>query len=122
MLCGWWTSSDFYGFKGDHYIIFCYIGQNVFHITIYMGEVFESGVNRYLEEVEGRELLTIGPFDHFSIKLSLLHIYASYLVSLVFLFFLNVVPYILFLLLTYYFHVLEEYSCSICGISSQREI
>jgi len=44
-----------------------------------MGEASESGVNHYLEEVEGRESLTIGPFDHFSINLSLLHIHVSYL-------------------------------------------
>jgi len=61
MLHGWWTLSDFYGFKGDPYILFYYVRQNAFDIIVYMGEVFESGVNRYLEEVKGREPLTIGP-------------------------------------------------------------
>jgi len=66
---GWWTLAYFYGFEGDHSILFRYVDQHAFHIIVYMGDVPESGVNRYLDEVEGREPLSIGPFDHFSIKL-----------------------------------------------------
>ena len=62
---GWSTLSYFYGFKGDHHILFRYVVQNFFHITVYMGELCESGVNRYLKEVKGREPLTNGPFEHF---------------------------------------------------------
>ncbi|XP_068503761.1 uncharacterized protein [Phaseolus vulgaris] len=70
IMNGWWTLADFYGFEVDHSILFCYVAQNAFHITVYMGDVPKSGVNRYLDEVEGREPLRIGPFNYFSIKLS----------------------------------------------------
>ena len=81
-MTGWWTLADFYGFEGDHTILFCYIGENVFHITVYMEDVREIYFNRYLDEVEGRKPLTIGPFHHFSINLSPLDINTSSLVSL----------------------------------------
>jgi len=110
---GWWTLADFYGFEVDHSILFCYVAQNAFHITVYMGDVPKSGVNRYLDEVEGREPLRIGPFNYFSIKLSRVHVHASFLVSLAFLFKKNDVPYIIFLLFTYYLDVLEGYICCI---------
>jgi len=49
-----------------------------------MDDVPESGVNRYLNEIEGKEPLSIGPFDHFSIKLFRLSIKLSYLVTITF--------------------------------------
>jgi len=79
---GWSTLSSFYGFKGDHPILFCYVGQSCFHITVFMGAVCQSGVNCYLKEVQGREPLTNGPFEHFDMKLSSFHINGSSLVSL----------------------------------------
>jgi len=122
MLHGWWSLSDFYGFTGDHYILFCYTCQNVSHITVYMDDVSKSGVNHYLEEIEGKEPLSIGPFDHFSIKLSRLNINVSYLVNIVVISFK--MPYIIFyfIFLTYYLDIVGGSSCSICTISSTREI
>ncbi|ESW26162.1 hypothetical protein PHAVU_003G096101, partial [Phaseolus vulgaris] len=79
ILSGWFNLFDFYGFIDDNYILFRYVGHNAFHITVYMDDVPQSGVNRYLEEIEGKEPLSIGPFDHFSIKLSRLSIQLSYL-------------------------------------------
>jgi len=78
----WWTLADFYGFEGDHSILFRYVDENAFHITLYMKDVPEICFNSYLDEVEGRRLLTIGPFRHFFIKLSPLDVNASSLVSL----------------------------------------
>jgi len=37
-----------------------------------MGEVCESGVNNVFNDIQGREPLNNGPFQHFNIKLSLL--------------------------------------------------
>jgi len=54
MLRGWFTLTDFYVFTDYHYMLFRYVRQNAFHITVYMDDVPESGVNRYLDEVEGR--------------------------------------------------------------------
>ena len=82
ILSGWFNLFYFYGFIDDNYILFRYVGHNAFHITVYMDDVPQSGVNRYLEEIEGKEPLSIGPFDHFSIKLSRLSIQLSYLVSI----------------------------------------
>jgi len=90
-MTGWWTLTDFYGFEGDHTILFRYVGKNAFHITIYMEDVPEIYFNRYLDEVEGRKPLTIGPFHHFSIKLSPLGVNASSLVSLSLIFFKNTI-------------------------------
>jgi len=99
MLHGWWSLTDFNGFTGDHYMLFRYVGQNAFHITVYMDDVRESGVNRYLEEIERKEPLSIGPFDHFTIKLSRLSIKASYLVSITFISFK--MPYIIFYFISF---------------------
>jgi len=74
MLRGWFTLTYFYGFTNDHYMLFRYVGQNAFRITFYMDDIPESGVNRYLDKIEGKEPLSIGSFDHFSIKLSRLSI------------------------------------------------
>jgi len=65
MLRGWWTLTYFYGFTGDHYMLFRYVGDNAFHITVYMDDVPKSGVNRYLEEIEDKEPLKIGSYDNF---------------------------------------------------------
>ena len=86
-MTGWWTLADFYGFEGDHTILFRYVGQNAFHITVYMEDVPKIYFNHYLEEVEGRKLLTIGPFHHFSINLTPVDVNASSLVSLSLIFF-----------------------------------
>ena len=82
ILSGWFNLFDFYGFIDDNYILFRYVGHNAFHITVYMDDVPQSGVDRYLEEIEGKEPLSIGPFDHFSIKLSRSSIQLNYLVSI----------------------------------------
>ena len=37
IVYGWSRLSDFYGFKGDHNILFRYVGNNSFHITVFMG-------------------------------------------------------------------------------------
>ncbi|KAK7378664.1 hypothetical protein VNO80_04110 [Phaseolus coccineus] len=79
---GWSTLSAFYGFKGDHSILFCYGGESCFHITVFMGLICENGVNRYLKEVKGREPLMRGPFEHFHMKLSSININGNFLVSL----------------------------------------
>ncbi|ESW23980.1 hypothetical protein PHAVU_004G092200, partial [Phaseolus vulgaris] len=42
ILDGWSTLSSFYGFKGDHPILFRYVGQSYFHITVFMGAVCQS--------------------------------------------------------------------------------
>ena len=122
MLRGWWSLSDFYGFTGDHYMLFHYVGLNVFHITVYMDDVSESGINRYLEEIEGKEPLIIGLLDHFSEKLSRLNINVNYLVSITVISFK--LPYIIFyfIFLTYYLDIIGGSSCSICTISSTKEI
>ncbi|KAK7377410.1 hypothetical protein VNO80_02835 [Phaseolus coccineus] len=73
------TLSAFYGFKGDHSILFCYVGQSCFHITVYMGAICQNGVNRHLKEVQGREPLMKGPFEHFHLKLSSFNINGNYL-------------------------------------------
>jgi len=114
-MTGWWTLADFYGFEGDHTILFCYVGENAFHIIVYMEDVPEIYFNRYLDEVEGRKPLTIGPSHHFSINLSPLDVNASSLVSLVSLslIFLKYDCYIVFLLFTYYFDVIEGYTSCI---------
>ncbi|KAK8473344.1 hypothetical protein PHAVU_001G104900 [Phaseolus vulgaris] len=39
---GWSSLRDFYGFKGHQSILFRYMGNNTFHIIIYMGELCES--------------------------------------------------------------------------------
>ena len=109
ILRGWWTLTDFYGFTSDHYMLFHYVGQNAFHITVYMDDIPKSGVNRYLEEIEGKEPLSIGPFDHFSIKLSRLSMKVSYLVSITFISFK--VPYIIFYFISFY--LLFSYCCRI---------
>ena len=100
MLRGWFTLTNFYGFTDDHYMLFRYVGQNAFHITVYMYDVSLSGVNRYLDEIEGKEPLSIRPFDHFSIKLSRLSIKVSYLVSITFI--SLKMPYIIFHLIFFY--------------------
>jgi len=79
---GWSTLSCIYGFKGDRSILFRYDGQSCFKLTVFMGEICEIGVNHYLKEVQGREPLTKGPFEHFDIMLSSFHIKGNYLVSL----------------------------------------
>jgi len=81
-MTGWWTLAYFYGFEGDHTILFRYVGENAFHIIVYMEDVPKSYFNPYLDEVEGRKLLNIGPFHDFSIKMSPLDVNASSLVSL----------------------------------------
>ena len=106
-MAGWWTLADFYGFEGDHTILFRYVGQNAFHITVYMEDVPEIYFNRYLEEVEGREPLTIGPFHHFSMNLSPVDLNSSSLVSLSFIF---LTCYIVFFFFTYYFDFIEGYT------------
>jgi len=58
---GWSSLRDFYGFKGHHSILFRYMGNNTFHIIIYMGELCESVVRNFLNDVQGRELSTIAP-------------------------------------------------------------
>jgi len=78
----WSVLSDFYGFKGTHPILFRYMGHNSFHITLYMGEVCESGVSEFLKHVKAREPLNKGSFEHFKVKLSLLQVNGAYLVSL----------------------------------------
>ena len=82
ILDGWSTLSSIYSFKGDHSILFRYAGQSCFKITVFMGEICESGVKRYLKEVQGREPLTKGPFEHFYMELSSFQIKINYLVSL----------------------------------------
>jgi len=125
MLRGWFTLSDFYGFTDDHYMLFRYIGQNAFHITVYMDDVPESGVNRYSDEIEGNEPLSIGPFDHFSIKLSRLSIKLSYLVSIAFI--SLKMPYFIFYLISFY--LLFQYCCKcsrwealMCQIQMKPEV
>ncbi|KAK6645857.1 hypothetical protein PHAVU_L001762 [Phaseolus vulgaris] len=81
ILDGWLTLSSIYGFKGDHSILIRYGGQSCFKITVFMGEICEIGVNRYLKEVQGREPLTKGPFEHFDIMLSSFYIKGNYLGS-----------------------------------------
>jgi len=54
--------SNFYDFTDDHYMLFHYVGQNAFHITVYMDDISESRVNRYLDEIE-RE----GTVEHWSV-------------------------------------------------------
>jgi len=109
MLRGWFTLIDFNGFTDDHYMLFHYVGQNAFHITLYMDDVPQSGVNRYLNEIEGNEPLNIGPFDHFSIKLSRLSIKVSYLVNITFIYLK--MTYIIFYLISFY--LLFRYCCRI---------
>ncbi|ESW12873.1 hypothetical protein PHAVU_008G149100 [Phaseolus vulgaris] len=81
IMTGWWTLAYFYGFEGDHTILFRYVGENAFHIIVYMEDVPKSYFNPYLDEVEGRKLLNIGPFHDFSIKMSPLDVNASSLVD-----------------------------------------
>ena len=82
ILDGWSTLSSIYGFKGDHSILFSYAGQSFFKITVFMGEICEIGVNSYLKEVQRREPLTKGPFEHFYMDLSDFRIKRNYVVSL----------------------------------------
>ena len=79
---GWSSLSDFYGFKGHHNILFRYVGSNSFHITIYMGELCESVIRNFLNDVQERESLNNGPFIHFGLMLSSKQIYGGYVVSL----------------------------------------
>jgi len=79
---GWSGLSDFYGFKGHHSILFRYEDNNSFHITIYMGDLCESLVRNFLNDVQGRELLNNDPFIHFGLKLSSKQVYEGYVVSL----------------------------------------
>jgi len=119
ILSGWFNLFDFYGFTYDNYILFHYVGHNVFHITVYMDDVPESGVNRYLDEIEGNEPLSIGPFDHFFIKLFRLSIKLNYLVSIPFIY-LNVLYSTSFLFT--YLDIVVGSSYSIFTIYSTREI
>ncbi|ESW06431.1 hypothetical protein PHAVU_010G047200, partial [Phaseolus vulgaris] len=78
ILDGWSTLSSIYGFKGDHSILYSYAGQSFFKITVFMGEICEIGVNSYLKEVQRREPLTKGPFEHFYMDLADLRIKRNY--------------------------------------------
>ena len=79
------------------------MGHNAFHITVYMDDVPQSGVNCYLDEIEGKEPLSIGPFNHFSIKLSRLSIKLNYMVSikLIYLKMLCIIFYFIFIYLLF---------------------
>jgi len=82
ILHGWSSMSDFYGFKGHHNILFRYVGNNSFNITIFMGELCEMVIRNFLKDVQGREPLNNGPFIHFGLKLSSKQVYGGYVVSL----------------------------------------
>jgi len=110
---GWSNLSDFYGFKGHHNILLRYVGNNSFHITIYMGELCESVVRNFQNNVQGRESFNNGPFIHFSLKVSSKQVYGGYVVSL-HPFFLNGYSYILFVLLTNYMVIVEEFVFFFC--------
>ncbi|KAK8464381.1 hypothetical protein PHAVU_011G195650 [Phaseolus vulgaris] len=78
IVYGWSRLSDFYGFKGDHNILFRYVGNNSFHITVFMGELCEMILTKFLKEVEGRLPLNSGPFIHFGLKLSSKQVFGGY--------------------------------------------
>jgi len=122
ILDGWLTLSSIYGFKGDHFILFRYGSQSCFKITVFMGEICEIGVNRYLKEVQGSEPLTKGPFEHFDITLSSFHIKRNYLVTLRILFLLNALVYILLFFFNTYSYFVEGSPRCICGISFENDI
>ena len=54
ILSGWFNLFDFYGFIDDNYILFHYVGHNAFHITVYMDDVPQSGVNVIWKKLKGR--------------------------------------------------------------------
>ena len=82
ILYGWSKLSDFYGFKGHHSLLFRYVGNNSFHITVFMGELCEMVIRNYLKEVQGRVPLNNGPFIHFGLKLSSKQVFGGYVISL----------------------------------------
>ena len=83
ILYGWSSLSDFYGFKGHHSILFRYVGNNSFTITVFMGELCEMVIRNFLKDVQRRELLNNDLFIHFGLKLSSKQFYGGgYVVSL----------------------------------------
>jgi len=82
ILYRWSHLSDFYGFKGDQSILFHYVGNNSFNITVFMGELCEMIIRKFLKDVQGRLPLNNGPFIHFGLKLSSKQVFGGYVVSL----------------------------------------
>ena len=56
MLClvikdRWSDLAEYYHFEHDHHIIFHYVGDNKFHITIYTGNASPSSVLTFLDAI-----------------------------------------------------------------------
>jgi len=75
----------FYDLKGEHRVYFRYVGDNCFHINVYMEAASQIMVSGHFAEAERRESLTNGPFQqHFFVTLSLRQTQSSYLVTFYF--------------------------------------
>ncbi|ESW19628.1 hypothetical protein PHAVU_006G141300, partial [Phaseolus vulgaris] len=60
IMTGWWTLAGFYGFEGDHTILFRYVGQNAFHITVYVEDGILPGFSEYLRQGRFKTVTLLG--------------------------------------------------------------
>jgi len=77
----WWSDlAEYYQFEHDHYIMFRYVGENKFHVTVYTGNASLSFVLTFLEAIHRALQLSDRLFCHFTLITSLYQCYGPYLV------------------------------------------
>jgi len=80
----WGNLRHFYDLKGEHRVYFRYVGDNCFHINVYMESTSQIMVYGHFAKAERREPLTNGHFQHFFVTLSFRQTQSNYLVTFYF--------------------------------------